>query len=160
MDFKKFDARSAAETPQPVKLRDPATGDYIMDGKNHCTVLIVGSHSRSIQAGILEDARTKMNSGKGKRNKDDQAKALADMQKTLAEGAARVIRGFENIERDGRLITTDADDVAWFLDLNFLSVKSLMATGEDDDSDKWLGDSFAQQILKASNDASVFLGKE
>lgn len=157
MEFTKYDARTAAENPQPLKLRDPATGEYIMDGKLHCTVLVIGSHSRSVQAGILDEARNKLNQVKGKKKKDE-ANALADVQKTLAEGATRVIRGFENIEKDGKPLTTGKDDVAWFLDLNFLSVKSLLATDEDDEM--WRGDSFAQQILKASNDASAYLGKE
>lgn len=158
MEFTNFDSRTAAETAQPVKLRDPATGEFIMDGKQHCTVLVVGSHSRSIQAGILDDARAKLNQAKGKKKKDD-ASALADVQKTLIEGAARVIRGFEHIERDGRPMTNSKEDVDWFLDLNFLSVKSLLATDSEDD-DTWRNDSFAQQILKASNDASAYLGKK
>jgi hypothetical protein len=159
MDFSKLDSRTAAEKPQQVHLRNPATGEYIMDGDKPCVVLVVGSHSRSVQAGILDDARAKLNASKGrKKTKDEQANALADVQKTLVEGATRVIRGFVNISRGDVPLTTSADDLAWFLDLNFLSVKSLMATGEDDESDVWRGDSFAQQILKASNDAGAYLG--
>lgn len=164
VDFSKHDARSAAEVPQAVKLRDPSTGDYIIDeatGK-HCIVLVVGSHSRSVQSGILEDARAKLNDAKSKKKKEAQANALAEVQKTLAEGAARVTRGFENIERDGRALTTSKEDLDWFYDLNFLSVKSIMAGAEntDDDDDKFLGDSFAQQVLKASNDSAAYLGKK
>jgi len=165
MDFSKHDARTAAENPQPLKLRNPATGEYITDGKDDqgndkfCTVLVIGSHSRSVQAGILEDARKKLNNVKGKKKKDE-ASALADVQKTLIEGAARVIRGFENIEKDGKpLDPKNKDDVQWFLDLNFVSVKSLLAS-EKEQEEEWLGDSFAQQILKASNDASAYLGNE
>jgi len=167
MDFSKYDARTAAETAQPVYLRDPATGDFINDGDLPCAVLVVGSHARTVQAGILEEARTKMTAAKDKakggnkkKKEDEQATALADVQKTLVEGAARVIRGFENIERDKRPLTTSAEDIEWFLDLNFLSVKSLMATADDEDSDVWNGDSFAQQILKASNNAGTYLGKK
>jgi len=161
MDFNKLDSRTAAEKPQRVHLRRQDDGMPISDGDKACVVLVVGSHSRSVQAGILEDARAKLNASKGKKkSKEEQANALADVQKTLIEGATRVIRGFENIERDGKPLTTSAEDIAWFLDLNFLSVKSLMATGENEDEEKWLGDSFAQQILKASNDSGAYLGKE
>ena len=159
MDFSKHDSRTAAENPQPLKLRDPATGEYIKDGDEFCTVMVIGSHARSVQAGILEDARNKPNNTKGKKKKDDDAKALADIQKTLVEGAGRLIRGFANIERDGKPLTTSKEDIEWFLDLNFLSVKSLLET-DNDNEEKWLGDSFAQQVLKASNDASAYLGKE
>lgn len=162
MDFTKKDARTSAETPFELKLRDQATGEYIMDGDQHCVVLIVGSHSRSVQAGILEDARAKLNnSSKGKKKKEDQASALEDVQKTLIEGASRVIRGFVNISRGDVPLTTSKEDLHWFLDLNFVSVPSLMAQNEvDDEEEVWRKDSFAQQILKASNDASSFLGKK
>ena len=160
MDFSKFDSRSAAEIPQEVHLRDPASGDEIFDGTEPCIVLVVGSHSRTVQAGILEDARKKVSTSKGKKKKDEDSQALADVQKTLTEGAARVIRGFVNMEHeDGHELDADApDDVQWFLDLNFISIKSLL--NQDEEDEKWLGDSFAQQILKASNDSGNYLGKQ
>ena len=120
MDFKQYDSRTAAENPQPLKLRNPANGEFYQDGDKFAIVLVIGSHARSVQAGILEEACKKSNTTESKKKKDDEAKALADVQKTLVEGAARVIRGFENIEREGRPLSTSAEDVNWFLDLNFL----------------------------------------
>lgn len=157
MDFTRQDARTAAETPQEVHLRHPHNGEYIMDGDKHCAVMVMGSQARSVQAGILDEARTKLSSARNKKKKEDQAAAIEDIHKTLVEGAARVIRGFKNIERDGRSLTTSKEDVEWFLDLNFVSIKALMA--KDGDGEEWLGDSFAQQILKASNDAALYLGE-
>ncbi len=167
MDFKKHDARTAAEKPHVVRLRHPATGFYIMndatDGmdEDFCAVMVVGSQARSVQAGILDDARAKLNVARSKKKKAEQSAALEDIQKTLVEGAARVIRGFEYIERDGEPLTTSKADIEWFLDLNFVSVKSLMATDDEegDGEEVWRGDSFAQQILTASNDSGLYLGE-
>lgn len=158
MDFTKQDARTAAETPQAVRLRNPANGKYIKDGKDFCTVMVMGSQARSVQAGILEDARSKLNEARSKKKKADQSAALEDIQKTLVEGAARVMRGFNHIERDGKHLSDSKEDVSWFLDLNFVSVKHLMRD-EEKDGDKWLEASFAQQILDSSNDIGLYLGE-
>ncbi len=148
MDFTKLDTRTAQNAGHPLTLRYPDSGeDIISDGKP-CLVFVKGSQSRDVQTAIMTDSRKKLAKGKDKAS----GESLEEIQRELIKGAARFITGFENIERDGDPLPVE--DAGWLLDLNFVSTESLLA---EEDNTEWLGDSFAQQILKFANDADNFL---
>lgn len=151
MDFTKRDARGASETAQFCRLRWPESGEYIIDEASGEFVgaMVLGASARSVQAALREEQRAKLTSAKGK---DESARALEDIQADLVQSASRVTVGFVNVQRGDSEAT--ADDAAWFYDLNMFSTASLLQP----DPKKWQGQSFAQQVLAFSNDASNYLG--
>lgn len=160
MDFTKHDARTAAETPIEVKLRDPATGDFYMDGDEHCSVMVVGIGARSVQAAELAEARAKFVGGK-RASKKEEAMAGETIHRMLNDAAAKLIRGFKNIENGDSPLTTSKEDIQWFLDRTFISIRYLNwehdNPGQDDGM--WRNPSFAQQILTAASNSALYLGE-
>lgn len=179
MDFAKFDSRTAAETPIKMPILQQATGEPIMDGKKQCYVLVRGTASRSAQAAIRAEEAARMKKAKGKKADDD----VLDIQKSLAESAARFIAGFENVQRKDpetgelRDLTASPEDCAWFLDLNMVSMPHLMRgdgsdiTRKEDETEdafqarfdsemaKWLRPSFSQQVIDCARKDELFLGE-
>ncbi len=149
MDFTKKDARAAAETAQFCHLRWPETGENIMDGDKPVGAMVLGSSARSVQAALKADNRAKLQSAK---NKEDEIRALEDIQADMVKSAARLTVGFQGVQRGDADAT--ADDAAWFYDLNMFSAPSLLSP----DPKRWQNLSFAQQVLAFSNDAGNFLG--
>ena len=150
MDFTKQDARAAAETAQFCQLRWPETGDYITDNGKPVGVMVMGAMARTVQASLRDDARTKLQSVKGKA---DEVRALEDIQRDLVASASRLTVGFQGVQR-GDKNAIAPDDCEWFYDLNMFSVKSILAEKQGE----WQGQSFAQQVLAFSNDAANYLG--
>lgn len=160
MDFMKaYDARGAAETPIELELRDPATGDVIMNGKKPCIVLIKGATSRSVQEGLRQEALERARKAKaanGGAGDEPEARVVADLHEDSIKSALRLIAGFKNIETgdgDG-LRPLTLDDAQAFLDLNFFSMAHIMRKPGDD---AWHGASFAQQIVDAATEDARFL---
>ena len=143
MDFAKFDARTAAETPRPCPLVHPVTGEPILDDGKPCCVLVRGASSREVQDLIRKAARDEV---KAKAT----ATTLEDLQTKTIAAAARLIVGFQNITRNG-VPAKAPDDVAWFLDLTMVSVKT-------DEDGNIFRPSFAQQVVKFGTDDANFLG--
>lgn len=153
MDFTKKDARTAAETATFCHLRDPETGAYINDDDGSAVgVMVVGSMARSVQNAMRDDARAKLQDATGK-PKDEQARALEDIQADMIESASKLTTGFVRVDR-GDKPAIAPDDCGWFYDLNMFSTTSLLAPKPNE----WQGLSFAQQVLKHSNDAGAYLG--
>ena len=171
MDFTKRDARAAAETAQFCHLRWPETGENIMDGDKPVGAMVLGSSARSVQAALKADNRAKLQSAK---NKEDEIRALEDIQADMVKSAARLTVGFQGVQRcevdgNGDVIYLEdgvtpkrqwaakvPDDAAWFYDLNMFSAPSLLSP----DPKRWQNLSFAQQVLAFSNDAGNFLGND
>lgn len=151
MDFTKKDARGAAETAQFCALKWPETGQPIMDGDKPVGVMVLGAMARSVQAALKEEARAKMQAAKGK---DEEAKAIEDIQRDFVRSASRLTVGFVGVQRGDRDATVD--DAEWFYDLNLFSTGSLT----NPINGKWQGQSFAQQVLAFSNDAANYLGND
>ena len=152
MDFTKKDARGAAEKAQFCHLRWPESGDYITDDGKPVGVMVLGAMARSVQAGLRDDARAKLQEAKGK-SKADEVRALEDIQSDLVQSASKLTVGFQGVQR-GDKDAKAPDDCAWFYDLNMFSTSSLLTPKEGE----WQGLSFAQQVLAFSNDAANFLG--
>lgn len=187
MDFSKHDARSAAETPTRMAVLEQRTGQPIMDGKKKCCVLVRGTSSRSAQAKLRAEEATRQKAasakrGAHKRSKGEDDELTKDLQASMIRSAKTFIAGFENIQRPDpetkelRDLTDSEDDIAWFLDLNMVSVPHLLRIGNDpeqeedeDDEDyeerlaehkaKWLNPSFAQQVIDHAREDDNFLGK-
>lgn len=181
MDFLNSDSRTAAETPTRMAILQQRDGDPIMDGKKPCVVLVSGASSRSMQAKLREEesARMKTTKGKSRKSKSD----TVDFQKQLSEAASRFVVGFEGVERPdpdtGKLrdLTNSPADLAWFFDLNTISLAHLMRgdgggiiQNEDESEDefdwrygsemaKWLKPSFSQQVIDCAREDDNFLGK-
>ena len=151
MDFTKKDARGAAETAQFCPLRWPETGKPIMDGDKPVGAMVLGASARTVQAALKADQRAKLQASK---DKEDEARALEDIQSDLVKSAARLTTSFVGVQRGDREAT--ADDAEWFYDLNMFSTASLLAP----DKRKWQHLSFAQQVLAFSNDAANYLGND
>lgn len=164
MDFGKLDNRSSSEIAQPLTLRHQHNGEEIIGDDKPCIVYIKGANARSVQSDLLSEAKMKLQeakSNKSKRSEEEKTRALEDIQNMLIESAMRVIDRFENIERDGAALTTSKEDMRWFLDLNFFSIKSLNQAGLPKlDEAEWMGDSFAQQIILFSGEVSNFLARD
>lgn len=160
--FKAFDARSAAETPIELELRDPATGHVILNGSAPCIVQIKGAASRSVQEGLRQEALERARMAKAAKGKDGapDTQLVADLHDNACKSAARLITGFRNMQTgtaDGTgLRALTLDDVAAFLDLNFFSLGHALKKADDDD---WRNPSFAQQILDAAADDARFLSQ-
>lgn len=183
MDFSKLDSRSAAEIPSRMPILQQTTGEPIMDGKKPCYVLVKGVSSRSAQAQMREEEAARMKSAKGRKGKGDDDEWSRDLQKSLAESAARFVAGFENVQRPDattgelRDLTNSPEDVAWFFDLNFISLPHLLRgdgsgiTRKDDETEDefaarkdaemaaWLKPSFCQQVIDWARDDANFLGQ-
>ena len=182
MDFSKFDSRSAAEIPSKMPILQQTTGVPIMDGKKQCFVLVKGVSSRSAQAQMRAEEQARMKAAKGRKGrKDDDDEFTRDLQKSLAESAARFVAGFENVQRKDpttgelRDLTNSPEDVAWFFDLNMISMPHLLrgdgsniTQGEDETDSafasryesemaKWLKPSFCQQVIDWARDDANFL---
>lgn len=163
MDFGKLDNRSSSEIAQPLTLRHQHNGEEIIDTKP-CLVYVKGANARSVQSDLLSEAKMKLQeakSNKSKKTEEEKTRALEDIQEMLIDSAMRVIDHFENIERDGKPLTNSKEDMRWFLDLNFFSIKSLNQAGMPKlDEKEWYGDSFAQQIIYFSNEVTNFLAED
>lgn len=114
MDFSKFDNRTAAETGQRLELRDPSTpdGDVLKTGSEPCVVIVRGATAKSVQLAARARAKTKM-------RKENETRVMEDIHDDLCAAAQPLIVGFENVERDGKPLTSDIDDIKWFLNLTF-----------------------------------------
>ena len=153
MDFTKRDARTAAETATFCHLRDPETGSFINDDDGSPVgVMVVGAMARSVQNAMRNDARERLQDAKGK-PKEEQARALEDIQADLIASASKLTTGFVGVDR-GDKPAIAPDDCKWFYDLNMFSTASLLAPN----AGEWQQLSFAQQVLKHSNDAGMYLG--
>lgn len=182
MDFSQFDSRTAAETAIQYQLRQQHDGAPIFDGDKPCVVLVKGVAARSIQAAVRAEAQARMKAQKGtKGTKEEEARAVEDIQGDLITAAARFVTGFQNIQRTdpdtGKLrdLTASEDDVKWFLGLNMISLPHLLRntalTKTDDESiaafaerqaeysARWHKPSFAQQVLDAAQDDAGFLSR-
>lgn len=153
MDFTKKDARGAAETAQFCALKWPESGKPIIDEKTGeaVGVMVLGAMARSVQAALKEEARAKMQAAKGK---DEEARALEDIQRDFVRSASRLTVSFVGVQRGDRDATVE--DAEWFYDLNLFSTGSLT----NPINGKWQGQSFAQQVLSFSNDAGNYLGND
>lgn len=147
MDFNSLDTRTAAENARPYHLRHQTTGAPIMDGDKPCLVLVRGAASRTVQAAIKAQNRADMTKAK------DDDRGMEDIHRGLIKAAARLIVGFENVNRGDKPATVD--DVDWFLDLNFMSIPHQIRK----DDAEWLKPSFAQQIVDFATDDASFLGQ-
>lgn len=139
MDFSEFDSRAAAETGRDLHLKHPVSGELLYDGKNPCVVNVIGSESREAQAALRA-----INKAKAKGDKKAEDQTLEDLQKTLSESAAPLIKGFKNVNR-GDKPATAPDDVAWFLGLQLIN-------GQDGE------ESFVEQVSKFATKRANFLG--
>lgn len=164
MDFSVFDNRGPAEAGQRLELVDPTVrdGEPLLSGKKPCVVIVRGSTARSVQE--QSRARLKQKMAKGKKDEID-ARVMEDVHSELCDTAFPLIVGFENIERDGKPLTTDPADVRWFLDLTF----PIMGIKKDDDGEPLLASDgtprfemrnnpFAKQITEFSADQAAALG--
>ena len=131
MDFSRFNNRIPAETPQKVALFDAfmpkGKGEKLLNGKAECAVLIKGPTAPSVEAAQRARRKAKIASGKA----DPKERDMGNVNDDVCEGAADLIAGFENIERDGKPLTASADDVAWFLGL----VYPIMGQAKDGDGE-------------------------
>jgi hypothetical protein len=165
MDFSRFDNRGPAETGQRLELKDPSVrdGEPLLDGKKNCAVIVRGSTARSVQMEMRKRQKAKMTASKN--SKAEEARVMEDVHSDLCEAAAPLIVGFENVERDGRPLTAESDDIKWFLDLTF----PIMGVKEDEDGEPILnGDGqvqfqmrnnpFAKQITDFSSEMALNLG--
>jgi hypothetical protein len=150
MDFTKKDTRSAAETAQFCHLKDQETGDPIFDGDKAVGVMVLGSMARSVQIKLRDDAKTRLQSAG---DKEDQTRAIEDIQQDFAQSAARLVVGFVGVDR-GDKAAEAPDDCNWFCDLNMFSVSSVLAPKENE----WQKKSFAQQILDFAQSGANYLG--
>jgi hypothetical protein len=163
MDFSVFDNRGPAETGQRLELKDPSVrdGDPLLSGKKPCAVIVRGSTARSVQ----EQSRARLKQKMAKGKKDDGVQVMEDVHAELCDAAFPLIVGFENIERDSRPLTTDPDDVRWFLDLTF----PIMGVKEDEDGEpifspdgaprfEMRNSPFAKQVTEFSADQAAALG--
>lgn len=162
MDFSQFDNRGPAETGQRLELVNPTVrdGKPLMSGDAPCVVVVRGSTARSVQAEMRKRQKAKL-TGKA----SDKARVMEDVHADLCEAAAPLIVAFENVERDGRALTTSPDDVRWFLDLTF----PIMGVKQDASGDPELNakgevqfqmrnNPFARQITEFSADQAMRLG--
>lgn len=165
VDFSKFDNRGPAETGQRLELLDPSVreGEPLLDGQKPCAVIVRGSTARSVQMEMRKRQKAKMTGKNG--GKAEEARVMEDVHADLCDTAAPLIVGFENIHRDGRALTTEPDDVRWFLDLTF----PVMGVKEDEDGEPILNaagnvqfqmrnNPFAKQIADFSSEQALKLG--
>lgn len=165
MDFSKFDNRGPAETGQRLELKDPTVrdGEPLLDGKKPCAVIVRGSTARSVQMEMRKRQKAKMTAAKN--SKAEEARVMEDVHSDLCDAALPLIVGFDGVERDGRPLTTDPDDIKWFLDLTF----PIMGVKEDEDGEPILNSDgqvqfqmrnnpFAKQITDFSAEQALNLG--
>lgn len=165
MDFAKFDNRGPAEEGGRLELKDPSVqdGEPLLDGKKPCVVGVRGSAARSVQQKVRQRLKAKMSSKK--KGKAEEARIMEDVHADLCESASDVITFFENIERDGRPLTTDPEDIKWFLDLTF----PVMGVKENDEGEavtnsngdiqfEMKNNPFAKQITDFSSEQTLNLG--
>lgn len=171
MDFNAFNSRSGANKPSRLHVCHPATGDEIwsepprgipgdadyFEGKP-CIVLVLGAEGADVQAQLKRLRAQKMTdptSGNRKERRAKKAEGIAEVDDRsvievhaeMAESAVPLIAGFENIERDGKPLTTSHDDVMWFLCLQTVN-------GRGEQGQK----SFLEQVLEHSGDRANYLG--
>ena len=151
MDFTKRDARAAAETAQFCHLRDQETGEYMMDGDTPIGAFALGTSARSVQAQLKADNRAKLQDAA---TKEDEIKALADIQADMVKSAARLTTAFQGIHRGEAEAT--AADAEWFYDLTMFSTAVLLKP----DPKKWQKQSYAQQVLEFANNNGKYLGND
>ncbi len=165
MDFSKFDNRGPAETGQRLELLDPSMidGEPLLSGNKKCAVIVRGSTARSVQVAMRNRQKAKMTASKN--GKSEEARIMEDVHEDLCDAAAPLIVGFENIEREGRPLAAEPDDIKWFLDLTF----PIMGVKEDEYGEPLLNDSgkvqfemrnnpFARQITEFSAKQALTLG--
>lgn len=169
MDFSKFDNRGPAETGQRLELRDPTVreGEPLMSGKNPCAVIVRGSTARSVQAEMRKRQKARMaQAARAKANGEkEDPRLMEDIHQDMCDTATPLIVGFENVERDGRPLTAEPDDIKWFLDLTF----PIMGVKKDGNGEPIVdagglpkfemhNNPFARQITEFSAEAAKSLG--
>jgi len=125
MDFTKLDNRAAAETGVRHHILHPSTREPIGNGKDAAIVIVRGVASRTVQAAI----RSKQKSRAANAKSDSLKKIMDDTHNYSIDSALPYIAGFENVEMDGKPVTTDEADIRRWLDLTF----PLMAVAKDED---------------------------
>lgn len=156
MDFSKRDTRAIDEARE-LHLRDPSTGEPIMDEGRPCLALVRPVASRSVQAEIKADLRARVAKAKGTKGKDEDARALEDIHQDMVKSAARLIAGFRNIEWNG--VPATAEHAPLILDCNFISLPHLLAKDDERNDGTWRKPSFAQQVLDFAADEENWLGE-
>ena len=151
MDFTKKDTRTAGETAQFCHLKDQDTGKPIYDGDNAVGVMVLGSMARSVQLKLREDAKARLQDASD--GKEDQTRAIEDIQQDFVQSAARLVVGFVGVDR-GDKPAKAPDDCEWFCDLNMFSVTSVLSPKDNE----WQKKSFAQQILDFAQSGANYLG--
>lgn len=123
MDFDNFNTKDVAQDGRPLHLHAPFepdkklydTDDTGKDDKSRpCRVWVRGRESRDVNSYIQRQQK--------KLAKDPDA---AGEEEGLGLAKAMVLR-FENIDRNGRPLTTTDDDLRWFFDLSGSFVKQVM----------------------------------
>lgn len=143
MDFNKFDARKAAETPRELHLKDPVSGELLFaDGDARelpCIVLVCGSESRSAQASFRAIQKAKLTADK----KSEQERSLEDLQAEVVDNAIPLIKGFVNVMRGEK--AAGIGDAEWFLNLQLINGQP----GEK---------SFVEQVTDFARKRATYLG--
>lgn len=125
MDFTKLDNRAAAETGARHHILHPVTREPMGKGKDAAIVIVRGVASRTVQAAI----RIKQKSRAANAKSDSLKKIMDDTHNDSIDSALPYIAGFENVEMDGKPVTTDEADIRRWLDLTF----PLISIAKDDD---------------------------
>lgn len=180
MNFGKYDSRTKAENGARMVVKDPFSGEDVVDDKGDpCCVVVRGVASPTVQKQQRDKRRALLEKQK-KKNEDTDAEArvLEDLHESLCDSAAPYIIEFVNIHHaDGHsLDAANPDDIAWFLNLTFPE----MQVKRDEDGDPIYRDvfdevtgrnervldydlvnkTFAAQIGEFAGKQSNFLGNE
>ena len=170
MDISTLNSRSGSDTPTPLHLRHPATGDLLWDRQpsgqpgdpdyepgKPVLVWLYGAESDSVQTAqkaIRERRLTGKDTGKRSGSRGSKVKvddrddrSVAEFHRDTAEAAIPLISHFENIERDGKPLSSSDDDKTWFLNLQVMNLRN--DTGEM---------SFLEQVLDHASTRGNYLG--
>ena len=143
MDFDDFDTRAASSEGAKMHVKQPVTGEPILNEGLPCMV-----HIRGVESSEAVDEVQAIVRAQAKRSKDDPR----DHHDDLLEMAMPLVLGFENMQRrdpktgKSRDLTPSKDDVAWFLNLQRAK------NGRSDQV------SFVEQVVKFSSDRANYLG--
>lgn len=153
MDFSKFDNRAPAEEGVRVPLVDPVTKEPIEGEDGPACVIVRGTASRTVQAALRRRALAKA------KDTTQHLDVMEDVHRDLIETAMPLIAGFENVERNGRALTTSDEDVRWFLDLTFPQMEKSTRAERLETGQEWkmVNQPFAKQIAEAAGDQNRFL---
>lgn len=101
MDFGQFNTKAGAEEGRFLHLRHVGTGELVWEGKEPVGVTVRGVESKTVQEAVAANNRAAM------RDSGDEKDAAL---------LKAVILSFHHIERDGKPLTTSAEDLRWFCD--------------------------------------------